>query len=72
MLNKPIPKFLFKLPSKGRYRYAKYLCECGDTFETIIKYDDKGNWINKSTIGTSEWSSKPDIRIEEREIEYNN
>ena len=44
----------------------------GDTFETIIKYDDKGNWINKSTIGKSEWSSKPDIRIEEREIEYNN
>lgn len=36
MLNKPIPKFLFELPSKGRYKYAKYLCECGDTFETRI------------------------------------
>ncbi len=44
----------------------------GDTFESKIKYDEKENWIHKIIIGNSEWSSKPDIRIEEREIEYNN
>ena len=44
----------------------------GDTFLTKIKYDEKANWINKITIGNSEWSVKADVRIEEREIEYYN
>ena len=44
----------------------------GDTFETTIKYDDKGNWINKSIIGKSEWSKKSEVKIEEREIVYYN
>lgn len=43
----------------------------GDEFTTKIKYDEKGNWIHKTIIGTVNlFNEAPSIRIEEREIEY--
>lgn len=43
----------------------------GDEFTTKIKYDEKGNWIHKTIIGTVNlFNETPSIRIEEREIEY--